>query len=371
MKYYIIAGEASGDLHGANLMKEIILLDPKASFRCWGGDLMKEQGGHLVKHYKDIAFMGFKEVLVNISTILRNISFCKEDIKIQQPDVVIFIDYPGFNLRIAEYVHKIGIKTIYYISPQVWAWKENRVKKIKKCIDLMICILPFEQEFYKNWNFDICYVGHPLLDEIENFKIDELFRQKNKLDHKPIIALMPGSRKQEINKMLPLMLQLTKEFPVYNFVIAAAPGQTLDFYQELIKNFPSCYIVKNQTYQLLHHAHAALVTSGTATLETALFKVPQVVCYKGSNFSYQIGKRLVKINYISLVNLILDKPAVVELIQDDFNLSSLKEAFTNILTGEQRERMLNQYDSLIEILGKRGASKKAAKLIAEELRQVE
>ncbi|MBI3233329.1 MAG: lipid-A-disaccharide synthase [Bacteroidetes bacterium] len=367
MKYYIIAGEASGDLHGSNLIKELKNLDSNLEVRCWGGDLMQQQGATLVKHYKELAFMGFKEVLVNIKTIFKNISFCKEDIAQYKPDVVIFIDYPGFNLRIAEYVKSLGIKTIYYISPQVWAWKENRVKKIKQTVDQMICILPFEKDFYKKWDYPSEYVGHPLLDAIKTFEIDTQFREKNKIDSKPIIALLPGSRKQEISKMLPLMLELSKLYTQYNFVVAAAPGQTIEYYQQYIHAYNNCFIVKNQTYQLLHHSHAALVTSGTATLETALFDVPQIVCYKGSNISYQIGKRLVKIKYISLVNLILDKPTVTELIQNDYNLELLKVEFAKITVGKERQQILNDYILLKNMLGNSGASKKAAEIIYKQL----
>ncbi len=367
MKYYLIAGEASGDLHGANLIKELKLLDADIDIRCWGGDLMQEQGATLVKHYKELAFMGFKEVVANINTIFKNIAFCKEDIAAYKPDVVVFIDYPGFNLRIAEYVHQIGIKTVYYISPQVWAWKENRVKKIKQCIDLMICILPFEKDFYKKWNYDAAYVGHPLLDAIQNIDTDIHFRAKHHIDSKPIIALLPGSRKQEIAMMLPLMLELSKKHQEYNFVVAAAPGQTLAFYQTYIQAYQNCFIVKDQTYTLLKESYAALVTSGTATLETALFNVPQVVCYKGSTISYQIGKRLVKIKYISLVNLILDKPAVVELIQGDFNMQKLNQEFTQITTGAKRSHILQDYIQLKDILGNSGASAKAAGIIYKQL----
>jgi lipid-A-disaccharide synthase len=362
MKYYIISGEASGDLHGSNLIKELKLLDTNATIRCWGGDLMVAKGATLVKHYRELAFMGFKEVIVNLKTILANIQLCKDDVLNFKPDVLILIDYPGFNLRIAEFAHLHGIKTIYYISPQVWAWKSSRIKGIKKNVDEMICILPFEVDFYKKWDYKVHYVGHPLLDAIDTFKA-QLTSHEQEVAQKPIIALLPGSRKQEISKMLPTMLTLTQNYPDYQFTIAGAPGQSASFYEKYIHNYPNVNIVFGATYSLLLKAHAALVTSGTATLETALFKVPQVVCYKGSNFSYQIGKRLVDIKYISLVNLILDEPAVEELIQNDFNLNNLSRAFEQLLGGGAREELLKKYDTLIAQLGHSGASAKAAKII--------
>ncbi len=365
MKYYIISGEASGDLHGANLIKELVKLDPAADIRCWGGDMMEAAGAKVVKHYKELAFMGFKEVIANIGTILRNISFCKKDIIQFNPDVVVFIDYPGFNLVLAKFAKKKGFKTLYYIAPQVWAWKEGRVEIIKKYIDSLLVILPFEVAFFAKHQCPATFTGHPLLDAISTFETDVNFYTKNKLDPNiPIIALLPGSRKQEIQKMLPVMCETAKEFPDYQFVIAAAPGQTLDFYQSVLYNYPNIKIVSGQTYQLLKHSHAACVTSGTATLETALFNVPQVVCYKGSWFSYQIGRRLVKVKYISLVNLILDKPCVSELIQDGFTTDSLSTELQDILS-DTREDMLDDYKELKALLGNGGASHKAAKSIFE------
>ncbi|NNK82612.1 MAG: lipid-A-disaccharide synthase, partial [Flavobacteriaceae bacterium] len=334
MKYYIIAGEASGDLHGSNLMRALLKKDVHADFRFWGGDLMEKTGGTLVKHYRDLAFMGFIEVLMNIRTITQNLSYCKDDIEAYQPDCIIFIDYPGFNMRIAKWAKLKGYKTYYYISPQIWAWKEGRIKAIKRDVEYMYVILPFEKDFYeKKHNFPVEFVGHPLIDAISNrLQVDEFeFRAEYELSEKPIIALLPGSRKQEIKKMLSVMLSIVDDFPSHQFVIAGAPSQDYSFYQQYITN-PRVHFISNKTYDLLSVSSAAIVTSGTATLETALFKVPEVVGYKSSWISYQIGKRLIKhIKYISLVNLIMDKEVVTELIQDAFNKKRLKEELTKLL----------------------------------------
>lgn len=369
MKYYIIAGEASGDLHGANLMKELFKQDPQAEIRFWGGDLMQQAGGTLVIHYRDLAFMGFAEVVQNLKTILNNIKFCKQDIAAFQPDVIIFIDYPGFNMRIAEWAKKEGIKTHYYISPQIWAWKENRIKAIKRDVDHMYIILPFEKEFYeKKHNFAVEFVGHPLIDAIHNrTHTDEAaFRKEHELDDRPVIALLPGSRKQEIAKMLEGMLSVVNDFPEYQFVIAGAPSQEYSFYQQFLGK-SNVKFISNRTYDLLSIAYAALVTSGTATLETALFKVPEVVCYKGNWISYQIAKRVITLKYISLVNLILDKEIVKELIQDDFNTKNIRTELQKILTPEHRLNLLKQYDLLEEKLGGEGASRKTAGFIIKHL----
>lgn len=369
MKYYIIAGEASGDLHGSNLMKELFKQDPKAEIRFWGGDLMQQAGGTLVKHYRDLAFMGFAEVVQNLKTILNNIKFCKKDIAAFQPDVLIFIDYPGFNMRIAEWAKKEGIKTHYYISPQIWAWKENRIKAIKRDVDHMYIILPFEKDFYENkHNFAVEFVGHPLIDAIHNrTHTDETaFRKEFSLDDRPVIALLPGSRKQEIAKMLEGMLSVVTDFPDYQFVIAGAPSQEYSFYQQFLGS-SNVKFISNRTYDLLSISYAALVTSGTATLETALFKVPEVVCYKGNWISYQIAKRIITLKYISLVNLILDKEIVKELIQDDFNTKNIRAELQKILTPEHRQNLLKQYDLLEEKLGGEGASKKTAGFIIKHL----
>ncbi|HQV34716.1 MAG TPA: lipid-A-disaccharide synthase [Flavobacterium sp.] len=369
MKYYIIAGEASGDLHGSNLMKALYKKDPKAIIRFWGGDLMQKTGGILVKHYRDLAFMGFAEVLFNLKTIVNNISFCKKDIEQFQPDVLIFIDYPGFNMRIAEWAKKKGIPTHYYISPQIWAWKENRIKAVKRDFDKLYVILPFEKDFYeKKHHFPVEFVGHPLIDAIHNrVKIEnETFRKENNLDERPIIALLPGSRKQEISKLLHEMLAIVPDFPDYQFVIAGAPGQEFDFYKQFLTN-KAVHFITNKTYDLLSVAHAALVTSGTATLETALFKVPEVVCYKGNWASYQIAKRIITLKYISLVNLIMDEEVVTELIQSECNSKRIKAELTKILNSEYRQKLLKKYEILEEKLGGEGASEKVAQLIVASI----
>lgn len=364
MKYYILAGEASGDLHGSNLIKALKKVDANAQIRCWGGDLMAKESQNLVVHYKDRAIMGFWEVLTNLPKILKLIAFCKKDIAHFKPDALIFIDNSGFNLRIAPWAKKNGFTTHYYISPQVWASRPGRVKGIKQYIDHMYVVLPFVASFYKKYDYEVHFVGHPLLDAIANrTSIDEKnFRKTHHLDQRPIIALLPGSRKQEINNMLTTMLAIVDYYPNYQFVIAGAPSQEASFYKQFIKK-DNVHLVLNKTYDLLSVAHAALVTSGTATLETALFKVPQVVCYKGSALSYQIAKRIITLKYICLVNLILDQPAVTELIQNNFNAKSLKEALHNILEEKQREHIFLKYYELEKVLGGSGASEKTAKLI--------
>ena len=371
MKYYILAGEASGDLHAANLMKALKKIDPRAQFRFWGGDLMAAEGGTPVKHYRDLAFMGFAEVLMNLRTILKNISFCKEDISSWNPDVIIFIDYPGFNLRIAKWARKEGYKTHFYISPQIWAWKENRIQDIKRDIDEMYVILPFEKEFYEEKHkFNVNFVGHPLIDAIANRPpVDsEKIKKAHALDERPVIALLPGSRKQEISKMLEIMLSITEDFPEYQFVIAGAPSQEKEFYQPFIKQ-KNVRLVMNKTYELLEIATAALVASGTATLETALLKVPEVVCYKGNFFSYQIAKRIIKLDYISLVNLIMNQEVVKELIQNDFNRQNLKEELSKILDANHRKKIFTHYFELEQKLGGKGASEKTAELIYQKIKK--
>ncbi|WP_026978801.1 lipid-A-disaccharide synthase [Flavobacterium tegetincola] len=370
MKYYIIAGEASGDLHGFNLMKSIFKEDVQAEIRFWGGDLMEQAGGTLVKHYRELAFMGFSEVIINLRTILGNIKKCKADIVAFQPDVLIFIDYPGFNMRIAKWAKKRGMKTHYYISPQIWAWKENRITAIKRDVDEMYIILPFEKEFYeKKHSYPVHFVGHPLIDAIKNRAVttEVDFRRDNNLDDKPIIALLPGSRKQEISKMLEVMLSVVDDFKAYQFVIAGAPSQDFSFYKTFLKN-ENVHFISNKTYDLLSISHAALVTSGTATLETALFKVPEVVCYKGSWISYQIAKRVITLKYISLVNLIMDREVVKELIQEEFNTKNIKVELEKILDAEKRSRIFSDYAALEKQLGGEGASDKTAKLIVAAIK---
>lgn len=367
MKYYIIAGEASGDLHGSNLLKEISKLDENASFRGWGGELMEAVGVNIVKHYRDLAFMGFAEVISNLRIIFKNIAFCKEDIKAFQPDVLILVDYPGFNLRIAAWARKQGLQIVYYISPQIWAWKESRVHGIKKNVDKMLVILPFEQAFYNKYGMEATYVGHPLVEVIAEFKRTQKEIVSNNTEK--IIALLPGSRKQEILKKLPVMLEVTKLYPEYKFVVAMAPGLPESFYVELLAPYNNVAAVANKTYALLATATAAVVTSGTATLETALFGVPEVICYKGSAISYQIARRLIKIKYICLVNLIMDKEVVKELIQDDFTVANLKTELDKILFDAQKQQQLKEdYHQLAELLSKGGnASAKAAASIIEYL----
>ena len=373
MRYFIVSGEASGDLHGANLVKSIKHFDKQAEFRFWGGDLMTETIGEKpLKHIKELAFMGFSEVLKNISTIFKNIKLCKTQIVDYQPDVVIMIDYPGFNLRIAEYVKKQGFKVFYYISPTVWAWKENRVKKIKAFVDEMFVILPFEEAFYKKHDYKVNYLGHPLLDAIEQYNEGvkpslEIFKETYRLDDRPIIALLPGSRVQEIKIKLPIMLDLVDLYPNYQFVVSVAPTLSLEFVQEVAKEKDVKFVV-NKTYDLLSHAYAGLITSGTATLETALFKVPQVVCYKGNAASFQIAKRIVSVKYISLVNLILDKEVVTELIQNDLTKENLKQELDKILDIEHRKKLAQDYQSLEDILGGYGASERIAKIMVEKLK---
>lgn len=376
MRYYIIAGEASGDLHAANLMKALQDEDPDAEFRFWGGDLMEAVGGTLVKHYRELAFMGFWEVITNLKTILSNIKLCKTDISDFSPDAIIFIDYPGFNMRIAKWAKQQGLATHYYISPQLWAWKENRISAIKRDIDHMYVILPFEKQFYEDKHqFKVNFVGHPLLDQIQQRKdiSFEDFKAKHQLEDKPIIALLPGSRKQEISKMLSVMLSVVQEYPEYQFVIAGAPSQDEVLYQQVITSSSSVIgemgakvkLIQNDTYNLLSQSHAALVTSGTATLETALFEVPEVVCYKGNPISYLIAKQIVKLDYISLVNLIMNREVVKELIQNDFTSKHLKTELDNILDPTKRKDLLTSYKELKTKLGGVGASQRTAKQIVK------
>lgn len=366
MRYYIIAGEASGDLHGSNLIKALHGIDKQADIRCWGGDRMEAAGATLVKHYRELAFMGFVEVITHLPTILDNIKFCKQDILQYGPDVLVLVDYPGFNMRIAEWAKQQDIKTVYYISPQVWAWKESRVKKIKRDVDKMLVILPFEADFYSKWDYRVTYVGHPLIEVVEH-ELKEVPVQP--IADKPIIAILPGSRAQEIKVKLPVMLQMVKHFPDYQFVIAQASAQPDELYKAIVGN-EQVMLVKNDTYNLLKQSKAALVTSGTATLETALFGVPQVVCYKGNAVSFWLAKRLVKVKYISLVNLIMDKPVITELIQDDLNEHKLKAELTKLLSDETyKARIKTDYKELWHKLGDKNASVIAAAEIVKLVSQ--
>lgn len=363
MRYYVIAGEASGDLHGSNLLRALREKDPQMNARCWGGDLMAAQGGDIVKDYRELAFMGFIEVIANLNTILKNLKFCKEDILAFKPDVIVLIDYPGFNIRIASWAKEKGFKIVYYISPQVWAWKEGRVKTLKKSVDRMLTILPFEKAFYKKYNWDVDYVGHPLVEVVENFISKHQYIQKDE----KLVALLPGSRKQEIEKKLPVMLEATKSFTDHRFIVAKAPSLPETYFDEMLRNYPNVSTVTNETYALLMQSKAALVTSGTATLETALFNVPQVICYKGSSISYAIAKKLVNIRFIGLANLILDKEVVKELIQHDFTKEKVVTELKKILFVQNSIQKIHQdYAELKSLLKEGGdASAKAADIIIE------
>ncbi|MEM1122561.1 MAG: lipid-A-disaccharide synthase [Bacteroidota bacterium] len=403
MNFYLIAGEASGDLHGANLMKALRLEDAEAHFRCWGGDLMQAAGGQLVKHYRTLAFMGFWEVARNIRTISKNLDFCKKDLAAHRPDVLILIDYSGFNLRIAKWAKLVGIRVFYYIAPQVWASRQGRVAKIKAYVDRLFVILPFEKAFYQQHGMDVDFVGHPLLDAVA------AFREKHSLDNpspnplqrgkgssvmgsveanldiefpknefvismiaKPIIALLPGSRRQEISSVLIIMLSLVEQFSEYQFVIGVAPSISLDFYEKIITESglkkSEVILLKNQTYALLNRAKAAIVTSGTATLETALFEVPQVVCYKGSWLTYQIAKRIIQVPYISLVNLIANRSLVKELIQNELTTTNLKKELMEVLQPQKVVALKNAYRQIKAELGEVGASERTAKLMLKYLK---
>ena len=358
MKYYVISGEASGDLHGSNLIKELKKIDKSANFRCWGGDLIKKETGFLVKHFKDYSYMGFFEVFLNIFKILKNLSFCKKDILNYKPDLIIYIDFPGFNLRIAKWAKKKMYKNHFYISPQIWAWKQSRIKTIKNVIDQMYVILPFEMNFYKSFEYDVNYVGHPLLDALK----ENLSNKKRE----NIIALLPGSREQEINKILPKMLSVIGFFKEYKFIICGAPSFQKKYYENFIeKKFKSrVSIVENKTYEILKESKAALVASGTATLEAAILNVPQVVCYESSWISYLIGKNLIKnLKFISLVNLILNKHVVKELIQSELTKNNITNELSYILSKEGDKQIKSYYIKMRNILGKKGASNRAAKLI--------
>ena len=374
MKYYIIAGEASGDLHGSNLIKELKLLDTTADIRCWGGDKMQAAGAILVKHYSALAFMGFVEVLKNLRTIFKNLADCKADITQYQPDALVLIDYPGFNLRIAAWAKRKGLRVIYYISPQVWAWKESRVRGIKKNVDKMLVILPFEKDFYKKWGFEVEYVGHPLVKVVDEFIANHtvsepsghsFLNSSNVAMHTPVIAILPGSRQQEILTKLPIMLSVAKHFPDYHFVVAKAPGIEDDFYDALLAPYQNVSSVIDQTYALLREAKAALVTSGTATLETALFGVPEVVCYKGSAISFFIAKRLITIQYICLVNLIMNREVVKELIQEQLTEQNITAELKKILYDAGKQSQLKEdYTALKYLLSQGGnASANAASSI--------
>jgi len=357
-------------MHGALLIKALQKQDAKAEFRCWGGDLIQAENATLVKHYKTLAFMGFWEVIRHLPTIFKNIAFCKKDLLSYQPDVIIYIDYPGFNLRIAKWAKQQGFKNHYYISPQVWAWKEKRVIGMKKYLDALYTILPFEKPFFEEKHqFPVHYVGHPLMERIPDHPHNPTFLQKHQLKaRQEVIAILPGSRKQEIQSMLPVFLEVAKAFPKLQFVVAGAPGSDFDWYRPFLENSPLKW-VNNQTYDLLQHAHAALVTSGTATLETALFKVPQIVCYKSSAISYWIGKRIITLKFISLVNLILDRECVKELIQHECTAESIQKQLPLLLDLKHRAEQLEAYKHLQALLSEKNASATTAALIYHAIQQ--
>lgn len=374
MKYYIIAGEASGDLHASNLMKALKERDPQADFRCWGGDLMEQAGGDIVKHYKELAFMGFWEVFTNLNTIFRNMRICQVDMLLYEPDAVILVDYPGFNLRMAKFAKEQGFKVIYYISPQIWAWKKGRIKKIKKYVDEMMVILPFEEEFYAENGMKVHYVGHPLLDAVSKDLHDSQevldFRRQHGMDDREIVALLPGSRKQEISAILPQMLKMVPLFPQYQFVVSVVEWQSRSLYEKFLKK-SDVKTVSGSAYPLLANAKAAVVASGTATLETAMIGTPQVVCYAGSELSYIIAKQLISgIHFISLPNLIMDKQVVTELIQHDFNTFHLRKELEKITGDEAYLATLKEdYRQLYALLGDGSASAKAADVVMEAMKR--
>ncbi len=370
MNYYIIAGEASGDLHGANLIKQIKHLDNTATFRGFGGDLMEAEGMHLVKHIKELAFMGFVEVIKNLSTIKANLKLCEADIIATQPQAIIFIDYPGFNLRIAKIDFPTKLKKIYYISPTVWAWKKSRINIIKKHIDQLYVILPFEKPFYKKHDYNAAFLGHPLLDAInteQNEQTEYLFKEQYQLPDKKIIALLPGSRHQELAKILPIMLKAIEPYTDYQFIIAGAPGLKPNDYSKYI-NINSIKVIFGETYNLLQSATAAIVTSGTATLETAIFKTPQLVCYKTNPINFAIAKMLVNVKYISLVNLIMDQEVVKEFIQQDCTINNIQDELEALLNNtDYRTEMIQDYEKLYSMLGGSGASNRIAERICKQM----
>ncbi len=364
MKLFIIAGEASGDLHGSNLIKALAQQEPALACQAWGGDLMEDAGAQLLKHYRELAFMGFIEVILNLRTIFKNIAACKKQILDYQPDALVLIDYPGFNLRIARWAKKQGIKVIYYISPQIWAWHQSRVQDIKRDVDLMLVILPFEQAFYRKHGVAATFVGHPLLDAINTMETG--VEKPGTVENKTIV-LLPGSRVQEVRKILPEMLTATKHFPDYQFVVAGAKNLPSSFFEPFLTAHPNVQLAQGQTYPLLKHATAALVKSGTSTLEAALFDVPQVVCYAGNPISYRIARWVIQVKYISLVNLIADKPLVRELIQHDLNESNLIAALREILEPSKAAALKAEYAAMRKLLGEGGASMRAAEAILENL----
>lgn len=363
-KFFIISGEASGDLHAANLVHEMKRIQPKYEFQGWGGDRLQNEGVIIKKHIRELAFMGFLEVVMNLKTILKNFKICKKEILDFEPDILILVDYPGFNLRIAEWAKQHNIRVFYYISPQIWAWKKNRVFKIKKSVERMYCILPFEKDFYKHYEIDVNYLGHPLLDEVQHFRTQH--QEDLPTYQKPILAILPGSRKQEIERKLPIMLEAAKHFSTYHILVACAPNLDRSYYDKF--KVDGVDFIESKTYSILNVANLAIVTSGTATLETALFRIPQVVCYKSSPVSYWIARSLIHIKYISLVNLILDKSAVKELIQADCTVQKIVSELKKLEIGtEGRLKLIEDYNSLVQLLGDKGASIRIAENILQNL----
>lgn len=374
MKYYFIAGEVSGDLHAGNCMTEIQKHDPHAQFAFTGGDLMEKVSGKKADiHIKHMAFMGFVDVLKNIRTIQKNFKIVKAQILKFKPDLLVLVDYPGFNLRMAKWATENGIKVDYYISPTVWAWKEGRVEQIKKYTNKLFVILPFEEDFYKKHNHKVYFTGHPLIDAIEKqkpqFRTKEQFISDNHLSNKPIIVVLPGSRVQEIERMMSIMMEVTKDYPDYQFIVAGANNLSKEYYKNLEQQ--NVKVLFNQTYELMTYAKAGIIKSGTSTLESGLFKLPQVVCYKGGAVSFAIGKRLVKIKYISLVNLIMDKPIVKELVQNDLTAKNISEELNLLLNDSTyRNTMIQEYEALIQHLGGAGASARIAKYLVDDASQI-
>lgn len=374
MKYYIISGEASGDLHGANLIKSLRKQDPQAQFRVWGGDLMQAEGAVLVKHYRDLAFMGFAEVVAHLGQILRNFRLCKKDLRQYAPDVVILIDYPGFNMRMMRFAYRQGYKVVYYIAPQVWAWRTKRIKKLKKYTHQIYTLLPFERKFYQKYQATALFEGNPLADAIAAYKPDQAFIETfKKADSRPVAVILPGSRKQEINRIFPLMLQVASKMPQYRFVVAGTPNLPAEIYAKHLQNYPQIELVLNHTYDLFSIARAGMIKSGTSTLEAALFSVPQVVCYRTSGITYAMGRLLVnpQVRFISLVNLIMDSPTVCELLQGDFTAGRLEQEFEKIVNDTpERKKMLQDYTNLQQIMGNGGTSDKVAASIKSMFRDL-
>ncbi|GAB3774762.1 lipid-A-disaccharide synthase [Spirosoma horti] len=368
MNYYLIAGERSGDLHGANLVRAIRSCDSQATFRGYGGEQMEAAGTVLVRHYREMAFMGFLEVAKNLGTIRRIMRECQADLLANRPDALILIDYAGFNLRMARFAKKHGIRVFYYISPKVWAWNQRRALKIKATVDKLFTILPFETEFFAKYDYKVEYVGNPLLDALADFHPDPSFRQKISVDERPVIALLPGSRHQEITSILPLMLRVVTRFPAYQFVVGTVSNLPASLYDALLADYPTVRRVDDAAYDLLHISTAALVTSGTATLETALLNIPQVVCYKTTGISYAIAKNLIAVPFISLVNLIADHEVVKELIQNDLTPDQITAELQRILPGQGgRSILLNGYAEVQKKMGTPGASERAGRLMVEDL----